>query len=287
MTSPAPKIRKTVETLPPSLSMDDSSLIVQSLLHPRKSAYENVSQRKKRRLVNVTQGKFSVFPVPRAAAMSHRHRRRRREAQYDRMPLVSPFHGSLEGDIDDSWRPNMLMIRPKDRWRGLVNYVPWKLGDKVDGFGPPVGGGRRDKSLRNFVDNGRVKREEGSSCRLDHNGAGRAFTTVVVEGSGATREKGGVATHTGLLHGADDQAVQQPDPPTSMPSVVGTPFVGDGGTTVSGVGGGGGTGYRVRGSVGPSPRQVESVLHGVMDTLRKVREARLQMPFVGRQGARR
>lgn len=192
---------------------------------------------------------------------------REAQAQHDRMPLLSPVNGSLEGDIDASWRPSILMVRPKDRWRGLVNYVPWKVGDEVDTF-RAVGGGPMDASLRKFDGDGRLTRER-SSCR---GGKGIGRTCTVIEGAGVVREDYGVAERKDLVLGAEGQVDRQPDPPTLMPGVAGESPVGDSETLVKGVGGG--IGCRVHGSVGPNPRRVENVLHGVMDALRKVREAR-------------
>lgn len=159
------------------------------------------------------------------------------------------------------------MVRPKDRWRGLVNYVPWKVGDEADTF-RAVGGGPMDASLRKFNGDGRLTRER-SSCRGD-DGVGRTYT--VVEGEGLAREDDGVAKRMDLVFGAEGHIVQQPDARTSMPGVTCEASVGNSGTLVRGVGDG--IGCRVHGSVGPNPRRVEKVLHGVMDALRKVREAR-------------
>lgn len=77
------------------------------------------------------QGKFSAFPLPRAASLATDDEKAR--------AAVSKLHGtstSTNHDYDpvglDPWRPNIHIFRPQDYWRGSVDYVPSKLGDGDD-----------------------------------------------------------------------------------------------------------------------------------------------------------
>lgn len=185
------------------------------------------------------------------------------------MPLLPPVHGSLEGNIDACWRPSILMVHPKDRWRGLVNYVPWKVGDEVDTVFRAAGGGPMGVSLRKFDGGERLTR--GRSPGRGGNSAGRKYT-VVREGAGVAREDAGVAERSDVFLGAEGHVDQQLDAPTLMPGVAGEASAGDSEPLVRGIGGR--IGYRIDRTVGANPRRVENVLHGVMDALRKVREAR-------------
>lgn len=109
---------------------------MQATVRPRHSPF--TPNRSLNQYVNANtaaQGKFSAFPLPRAASLATGDKKGRDAASIPRGFDVDVMHGT-SNDHDpvglDSWRSNMHVFRPQDYWKGSVDYEPWELGDNND-----------------------------------------------------------------------------------------------------------------------------------------------------------
>lgn len=164
----------------------------------------------------------------------------------------------------DSWRPNIHIFRPQDYWKGSVDYVPWKLGDGDD-CNPKVlcKGTKPSEGVELEVGSGmtrcgRKKGEEASASAAPGiasskvalaraypveggriGGAGVAGE-VELEELGANAKQSGAVV---MMGGKDKNS---------------TKSASDRSTTLK-------------------PGEVETVLHSMLDALRKVRAERLRL----------
>ncbi|CAM9488658.1 unnamed protein product, partial [Ectocarpus sp. 4 AP-2014] len=74
-------------------------------------------------------GKFSCFPLPRASRPSPGLTQKRGVSSG--APPIVMYKTSNETMGLETWRPNIYIFRPRDYWKGSVDYVPWKIGDGV------------------------------------------------------------------------------------------------------------------------------------------------------------
>lgn len=198
-------------------------------------------------------------------------------------PPAPVLRGQPEKD-DCAWRPNMLIHRPPDHWRGLTEYVPWKPGNDI-GASPPLARSEKNRqccigletlpssplslslSLSSPSLSSRLAAEGGDAggeannrrgCRVDDPSKENVKNGVVSGGDCCFNEEKRVSkTH------ADRTTV-----------AVGNRMV----YITSGLAGERGrSSDKTANSIALS--EVETALHGVLDTLRRVREARLGAYF--------
>lgn len=204
-----------------------------------------------------------MFPLPRAVSL--------RSWKTFEGHTPEPVGGDAGGSAGSEWRPNIYIHRPEDHWRGLVEYVSREgeglIGDKsslIDDGGNGDGSLLKGKEWippRVFVDHeygarprhsiaketsGRRGVSDGAECATVVCGEVAAqqvasATVVAINGSGEFANKTG-----GALRSSTNK----------VNVLTGTPAGAE------------------------TPKHVETVLYSVLDTLQKVREARLMAQTV-------